>query len=142
MNGKFICGCDPKDPKIQGYYAQLVPFGDKQVLTNKRYDKQGNEICPIHGAKLYGSASITVRGPQGNEIVDYRAEFYQRYGKKKVEIFASVEDRRDNRDPSIVGAEYLSGRASAGNGHSETSTFQVGADYPKASDANTAESSE
>jgi hypothetical protein len=57
------------------------------------------------------------RGPQGNEIVDYRADYLDRYGAaSKNEIVSTVEDKRDNRDPSVVGAEYLFQKASASNG--------------------------
>lgn len=57
------------------------------------------------------------RGPQGNEVVDYRADYLDRYGSaSKDEIPSTVEDKRDNRDPAFVGAEYLSRRSSGGNG--------------------------
>lgn len=106
--GKFLCGCDPKDPHVKNYSMDLVVVGTEKVLSNKRW-KDGKEVCPIHGKPLYGSASITKRGPQGNQIIDHYAEFQAVYGRgKDAPIVSSVEDRRDNRDPEEVGLAYLS----------------------------------
>lgn len=118
--GLFLCGCDPKDPHVKNYSLNQIdelPDGTP-ILSGKRYDKQGREICPIHGKHLYGHASPTKTGPQGNEIIDYHKEYVRVYGKATKPVVSSAPDLRDNSDAAAVGAEYLARKVAAGNGHS------------------------
>ncbi len=119
MNRHFLCGCDSKDPHVRNYHPKLVKQNGQDVLAFKHFDKQGNEICPIHGVPLKGSAFPVKRGPQGNDVPDHHKDFIRRYGESRREIQSNVLDRRDNRDPVEVGTEVLTERETAraaGNG--------------------------
>ena len=101
----FLCGCKQSEKKR--YAMQVV---DKQpnkeaFLSSSRFDKEGYEICPEHGLRIYGWASPQVSGPQGNNVLDY-----SHYGPKKKlsKIESTVEDKRDNRDPEEIGRKILS----------------------------------
>lgn len=111
--GFYLCGCNPSDPKLKNYTCTVVgrtPNGEP-IFSNKRYDSFRREVCPIHGQPLYGHASPMKQGPQGNDVIDHRAEYEARYGSIKAgEIVCAVDDRRDNRDPAAVGKEYLASR--------------------------------
>lgn len=70
------------------------------------WEKVDDEIKPIAVAHY-------TQGPQGNQIADYRADFFARYGPVVVRRplgSPGIEDRRDNRDPEIVGRDHISGR--------------------------------
>jgi hypothetical protein len=95
MMRHFICGCDSEDPYVRNYHPKLVWQNGQQVLSFKHYDKQGNEICPIHGKPLKGSLTVhRLKPPAG-------------YVPKKItgELGSLRVDKRDNRDPAEVYAE-------------------------------------
>lgn len=105
QKGHFLCGCDPNDEFVRTYRAEVAPNGG---LSFKRF-KNGFEVCPIHGARLYGWASPMVQGPQGNNVIDYSVH---RGGVLNIDWkrMKSNPDFRDNRDPEQVGRELLSKR--------------------------------
>jgi len=66
------------------------------------------------------------QGPQGNSVADYRQDYIDRYGveTKKGKLGSDeIPDTRDNRDPAVVGMEFLAQReherTAQGNGHAE-----------------------
>lgn len=89
--GLFLCGCDPHDPHVQTFRYEVV----NGQLTNIFYDKKGRRVCPIHGRPLYGHATTDKDDP-GREL-----------GPVPPVKPSWTEDRRDNRDPTEVGEEYL-----------------------------------
>lgn len=104
----FLCGCSQEEKKH--YSGELVPsFNGELTYTDKRWDKEGFEICPEHGQRLYGWASLNVQNEAGREVIDY-----SRKGTGGTLVPpADLEDRRDNRDPELVYAEMKA----ASNGH-------------------------
>lgn len=71
----------------------------------------GNEPCLQWVEPEEAVAEVVAhytQGPQGNQVSDYRADFLHRYGNEPIKLVSSVEDRRDNRDPVLVGMEFLS----------------------------------
>lgn len=123
--GLYLCGCNPLDPKVQNYKRDLVfvPGMKDPVLSSKRYDKDGNEICPIHGKPLYGFMTVTKTGPQGNDVYDHKAEIERMYGGKIPEIAGplgspDIEDKRMNQDPEEVYMALQAERATT-NGHAD-----------------------
>lgn len=92
---RYICGCDWRDPNIQRYGATVLPDGN---ITNKRYDREGYEICPIHGARLQGWASTGRSEPPIGSL---------RGPVPKGGLGSEIPDRRDPRDPATVGEEWL-----------------------------------
>lgn len=111
--GQFLCGCWPTDKR--GYYGNIVKdaFGN-DIYTDKRFDSQGFEVCPEHGERLYGWASPTVQSPQGNEVLDYASKSNATI--KKLDL--DIEDRRDNRDPILIGKRIQAKSKKADcNGH-------------------------
>jgi len=100
---RYTCGCDWNDPHIQRYGATMMPDG---TITNKRYDKQGHEVCPIHGNRLYGWATTDKNDPP--------------VGYKKVAVQGElgspdIADRRVHDDPATVGEEWLARHERNGN---------------------------
>lgn len=52
-----------------------------------------------------------IRGPQGNLIADHRADYLALYGEEKDRTkplgSPEIKDIRDNRDPVVMGREFL-----------------------------------
>lgn len=116
--GLFLCGCNPLDKQVQNYTRELVqvPGLKEPVLSSKRYDKHGNEICPIHGKPLYGFMTPTKTGPQGNDVYDHRAEVDRIYGKSySSDLHGSegITDIRDTRTPEEAYADLMAERDSS-----------------------------
>lgn len=84
LPGEFLCGCTTEEKKD---YSMQV--GKDGVLTSKRFDLQGYEICPEHGKRLVGWLSVEQRKPRL---------------KTRWKPVAGV-DHRDIRDPQTVGRE-------------------------------------
>jgi hypothetical protein len=97
---RYLCGCDYKDPRIQEYGVTVHSDG---TMTKKRYDRQGFEVCPIHGMRLRGWYSEQERAPKPKPRTS---------GPMGT---PGTEDRRDLRDPQEVGEAYLQ-RDAAENG--------------------------
>lgn len=92
--GQFLCGCNPAR---KGNYS-IVPVqaaGGVELMSGKRHDHEGYEVCPEHGQRMYGWNSPLVQHSAGQEVIDYG-----QMGRGKARIKPStVEDRRDTRDP-------------------------------------------
>jgi hypothetical protein len=91
----YICGCDYRDPHIQRYGVTVHSDGS---ITNKRYDRNGYEVCPIHGLRLRGWATVPRTSPPIGAM---------REPSPKGDLGSEIPDRRDNRDPATVGEEWL-----------------------------------
>jgi hypothetical protein len=87
--GKFLCGCDPSRKKNYRFAT------DNGMLSAKRYDEQGFEICPEHGQRMYGWGSPLVQHKAGQEVLDFSGFG----GKRKLKLVTTTPDRRDNRNP-------------------------------------------
>lgn len=110
--GLFLCGCDPENPRIKHYSFHPDSNGGG---TFKRFNDQGQEVCPWHGVPLYGFLTPLVTGPQGNRIIDY-----SKAGSKRPLKLKPTEsiDRRDTRDPLEVGRTLLHGSFTDLDSHS------------------------
>lgn len=82
------------------------------------------EIRMIAGMRrLYNNGrmgSIQTQGPQGDSVVDWHAEYIERYGAVPDDVKLGnedIEDIRDNRDPVDVYEEYTAEKARKSNGH-------------------------
>jgi hypothetical protein len=108
--GTFLCGCDPEQKKNYFFAIRQTPMGE--AITNKRYDDQGFEVCPEHGARFYGWASPQVQGPQGNLVSD----FSKMGSNESISLTPSaVEDRRPCTLEKAA-AEILASRRARKNG--------------------------
>lgn len=101
---KYLCGCDYKEKRIQEYGVTVHSDGS---MTKKRYDREGFEVCPIHGKRLVGWYSELERNPKPQPRTN------RPLGTP------GVADRRDLRDPAELGQAHLD-RDAAGNGRVET----------------------
>lgn len=109
--GLFLCGCDPLLKR--SYNVQLREDG---VVTGVRTDKEGHEICPEHGARMYGWASPKIQHPGGQELTDWTAVGKQSGHSTKLKLDFSSPDRRIFVDREAYGAERLARSAAGSNG--------------------------
>lgn len=116
---EFICGCSHEinvnDPEDVGWW--------KQTST----DREGYLICTLHRQRRKKFASL----PEGaaKQLADWRYAGYSALELEQHEVFGrplperttnldfSIEDRRDIRDPQMVGIEIFAALAGEGNGH-------------------------
>jgi len=105
-SGYFLCGCHPNEKR---HYSGDVVNG---VYTDRRFDSQGFEVCPEHGERLYGFASVPTSDEAG-----FRPDFRYKSRHALSNLTVDYEDRRDNRDPEEVYAERQREKAQLSNGH-------------------------
>lgn len=74
----------------------------------------GTEPCLVYVTDDDAEVSVPIahyaQGPQGNQIADYYADYVASYGtadRQRQLGSPDIEDRRDARDPSEVGAAVL-----------------------------------
>jgi hypothetical protein len=108
--GTFLCGCRPEEKA--GYSASIVQVAGGEAISFKRYDKEGFEICPEHGARLYGWNSSNIQHPGGQTLTNWKS---MGSGKPLKGDFGGIEDKRIKPDD---GAEILAERAARSNGGS------------------------
>lgn len=104
----YLCGCNPEEKKS---YLQTTQADGTQ--SSKRRDTQGYEVCPEHGERLYGWNTHTIPHQGLGDLLDFKKMGSGDGSKLKLDF--TTEDRRDNRDPQLVGAEHLSHSNGGGN---------------------------
>lgn len=67
LKSLFLCGCNLEDKKHYSTFSSE----DGKVLSHRRFDKQGYEVCPEHGERKFGWRSPMILGPQGNDVIDW-----------------------------------------------------------------------
>lgn len=107
--GLFLCGCDPNSERIKTYRMSASAL-QQGVMSFKRHDPKGREICPIHGKQLYGH--LTEEGPYSHTELK---------NKDKELGSPNVKDIRDNSDPTELGNKILSQLNGKGNINNEVS---------------------
>jgi len=105
--GLFLCGCDPVQKR--NYNVTVTNDG---VLTDRRFDDEGYEICPEHGVRLYGWASPSFQHPGGQTLLDWG----KMGSRRELKLEPSGPDRRNFIDTISVGEERLARRAARTNG--------------------------
>lgn len=83
----------------------------EEYLSAKRYDKEGYEICPEHGERMYGWKSPNIQHPGGQTLTDWS----KMGGDGKLKLDTSSPDRRIEK---IDGTQVLAERAARRNGGS------------------------
>lgn len=96
--GLYLCGCNP---------AEKVNY---HVDKFNGTDNEGFQVCPEHGERLYGWRSPRATQPGQHSRLDW-----SKVGSKPGTRFqvSNEPDRRDNRDPAVLGAEIFA----RSNGH-------------------------
>lgn len=112
--GRFLCGCSPAEKKHYSGDVHRPPFSHEDIYTDKRYDRQGFEVCPEHGERMYGWKSVPVV-EAGAKRQDFSGLSSGEY-KPSAEVL-EIEDRRDNRDPEEVFLDRKREKAQSQNGH-------------------------
>jgi len=82
-------------------------------LKTDRHDAAGYVVCPEHGQRMYGWASLVTQGPQGNNITNWKAIGSDKPLKLEP---SEVEDRR--HEIMAQATAILSERAARRNGSS------------------------
>lgn len=93
--GNFLCGCSPEQKKNYCYNMS------GEILTSKRYDDAGYEVCPEHGARIYGWNSPQVQHASGHYVPDWA----NAGSSKPLKLRTDTVDKRDNRDPLEMARE-------------------------------------
>jgi hypothetical protein len=103
---KYLCGCAREEKRN---YAVFVDHNGNQ--TTIRRDKQGFEVCPEHGERLWNwkSDRLVYTGKTG----------IHSSGGKLNTVGTGTEDKRDNRDPQAIGEAIMLAKQSGSNGHHE-----------------------
>jgi len=91
-----LCGCDTLD-KI-GYNSDASAT-----------DKQGFQVCPEHGDRMYGWRTPLKSGSFGQRVIDYEAFAYgDSRATSRLDLdFESTPDMRDDRDPLEMGIGFI-----------------------------------
>jgi len=80
-------------------------------------EHSGNEACLVWEKEPVPALPVVAhykQGPQGNLVADHRADWLARYGQPSRVSgplgTPEIQDRRDNRDPAVIGAALLASR--------------------------------
>lgn len=111
--GNFLCGCGRTEK--MNYAANVDPKGN---ISFKRYDKEGYEVCPEHGERLYGYQTHHKQGAGGQTLLDYTAYAASKIPRPlKLDFDNGIPDTRDNRDPLQMAEERQRLVEIESNGH-------------------------
>lgn len=104
--GHYLCGCNIEEKRNYCHHTLPTSPGEEPQYTSNRFDVEGFQVCPEHGDRMWGWASMTrSRERPIINMSDREKERRLKLGKpvpvqKLVKPnFNNEIDKRDARDP-------------------------------------------
>lgn len=101
---KFLCNC-------------TVEVEPESKLSPANFDLEGFLVCKLHKYRRYAWRSVPYgRGARSASWSELEYESYLLWGvlpqRPRAMLVSTVSDKKDNRDPSVIGEEYFRQRGS------------------------------